>query len=85
MTDTETMVAFGASEAACYHWPGDSVDDRLCRAAFCSGAGWSAKHLERENERLKNVILDFIDMVDGKGSPPLPVIISQMRLFVESK
>lgn len=41
--DRPTMAAFGASDAACYLWPGDSVDDRLCRAAFCAGAAWAVK------------------------------------------
>ena len=47
MSNTETMAAFGASEEACYRWPGDSVDDRLCRAAFCAGSGWSAAEIDR--------------------------------------
>ena len=38
-----------------------------------------------ENERLRNVLRDFLDMVDGKGSPPLRVIIGQMRMFAGSE
>lgn len=50
MSEAETMTAFGASDHACYLWPGDSVDDRLCRAAFCAGAGWAASEVERLRE-----------------------------------
>lgn len=50
MSDAETMAAFGASDQACYLWPGDGVDDRLCRAAFCAGAGWSAAEFGRLRE-----------------------------------
>jgi len=64
MTDATKadMAAFGASEAACYHWPGDSVDDRLCRAAFCAGAAWAAGEIER--------LLNAIKRIDGINDNP---------------
>jgi len=62
MPDTETMAAFGASEAACYHWPSDAEGDRQCREAFCMGAGWSAKEIDRlraEVETLRNFLVSI--------------------------
>jgi len=56
MADAETMAAFGASEAACYHWPSDAESDKRCREAFCMGAGWSAKEIER----LRAAALEFL-------------------------
>lgn len=32
------MRAFGASEAACYHWPEDTAEHKALRAAYCRGA-----------------------------------------------
>ena len=47
MSDIEKMAAFGASELACYRWPGDTAQDRACRAAYCDGAAWSAAEIDR--------------------------------------
>ena len=76
MTDTETMAAFGASEAACYHWPSDAESDRRCREAYCMGAGWSAKEIKRlraalqfyadkENWRSSSILDMECPMFDG--------------------
>jgi len=43
---TGEMAAFGASDAACYRWPGDTSEDRELRAAFCDGAAWAAEEIE---------------------------------------
>ena len=36
------MRAFGASDAACYKWPGDTAQDRALRAAYIEGAADSS-------------------------------------------
>lgn len=37
----DDMAAFGASDAACYHYPEE--DQQAQRTAFCAGAAWSAQ------------------------------------------
>lgn len=48
MNDLATMLAFGASNAACYKWPADTELDKACRAAFCDGAASCASKIESD-------------------------------------
>ncbi len=53
------MRAFGASDAACYKWPDDTVEHKALRAAYCAGAaeyGGSAEILERQLAEARAII-----------------------------
>lgn len=60
------MAAFGASHAACYKWPEDTVQARACRAAYCDGAAWAAEEIERLQAVLRRIADDDVDP-DLKG------------------
>ena len=61
--------AFGASDAACYKWPGDTELDRACRAAYIEGAastavqGGEAGEVAELIDRLR--IINRYDEIDG--------------------
>lgn len=59
MATKSDMAAFGASDAACYKWPGDGEVDRARRAAFCEGAGWAADEIERKDAALQLALVDL--------------------------
>jgi hypothetical protein len=54
MGDTATMAAFGASERACYDYPGELQSPE--RAAFCAGAAWAAVEIERQDKRITELL-----------------------------
>lgn len=53
MSKDGDMAAFGASEAACYKYPG--ADQQPLRAAFCEGAAWAAEEIEKLKQEVSSL------------------------------
>lgn len=54
------MHAFGASDAACYHWPDDTQEHRACRAAYIRGAADTSPSPIPEGQLAAQAILDAV-------------------------
>ena len=44
LEESSAMRAFGASDAACYKWPGDTAEHKALRAAYIEGAADCGGH-----------------------------------------